>query len=558
MAAIYRLYLHITLFCLLQIILLYFHTFFFLKCECPGTSTEPPKPLEKNWTNSILKRSIEIENENNLLRKLLKTTEHKLSSNTVAGDGMRTLPRRKESKAMGSIEFRTLVTIILYEEMKTNFSCLKARTNYLQKLFPDVNILFTSRSTSIGSAFNLLFPKVKTKYFYFLNIERDFFENFENNVSRLLRDLQEVPELDFISGAVLNRDKLEIPCYRLNLCNWTLSQKYEYKRSIDEIMICDNIDSSFLGKTRSIRKIFPEKKTIFDERMEALATTDFFLRAKKAGAVCGIRPEVMIKVSRNSRCYQNITQDTRLQQYRKLLPFAHKHKVFRFEDTDSTLDLCGDDSPILGTDVCDEPTAHRIMLNGGHWAKQGTFAYPYIINNLRKCLFEVTDLLETKGILFYVDAGVALGALKMRSILPWDAGDVDIGVYHNNPSKFASIIESFAQKNNYTFKNLFSKDLIHVFCASGQGDKMGGLVSMFVEDKQPWELIKIKTNGRWIPYKQDIFKDMREEYNTRYLQHVMYDSNNHEKIHCTVEGHNACLPDFRKNDGTYSDLFCKV
>lgn len=552
----HRQYFHITLFCCLQITLLYLISSFFLKCEYPRTKPQDSEPLRKRFATSILKRSIELEYENSLLRKLLKTT-----ANTTSGDVLKLLPWRKESKKdKSSIKFEKLVTIILYEEMKTNVSCMEAKVKHLQKKFPGINILFTNETKTIGSTFNLLFPKVKTEYFYFLNVQNEFVENVNNNVCWLLYDLEEVPELDFISGSILNEDKLEIPCYRLNLCNWTLSQKYEYKRSIDEIMICDNIASSFLGRTRSINKLFPGKEPIFDEKMKALATTDFFLRAKKAGAVCGLRPEVMVKVKKDRKCSKNISQKNKLQKYQELLPFAHKHKVFRFKDTESahTLDLCGEDSPILGKDICNEAIAHRIMLDGGHWATSGTFAYPYIINNLQKCLFEVTDMLNTKGIPFYVDAGVALGAVKMRSILPWDAGDIDIGIYYESRNKFASIVKSFAKKHNYTFRNIYSEDLIHVFCASGLGDKMGGLVSMFLVDKEPEKLIKIKTNGRWISYKQNIFSEMRDQYKMNYLQHVIYESTSYQKIHCTVKGHNACLPDFRENDGTYSDLFCQV
>jgi hypothetical protein len=93
-----------------------------------------------------------------------------------------------------------------------------------------------------------------------------------------------------------------------------------------------------MGRTSSIKRIFHKRKHAFDEKLTMLSTTDFFLRAKKAGALSAVRPEVMLRASDDSKYNINATED-RLEYYQSLLPFAHKHNIFRFKHPDShTLD----------------------------------------------------------------------------------------------------------------------------------------------------------------------------------------------------------------------------
>jgi hypothetical protein len=174
------------------------------------------------------------------------------------------------------------------------------------------------------------------------------------------------------------------------------------------------------------------------------------------------------------------------------------------------------------------------MLVGGHWARSGTYAYPYIIRNLQHCLLTMADFLTSKGIPFSVDGGVALGAIKMRGVLPWDAGDVDMAVYYGLRYKLYSIIPKFAKEHDYIAKELFNQ--MQLFCVPSKlGERMGGLVSIFHKYEAPpaADFIKIKTNGRWIPYKREIFSTLRDHYKTSYLQHKMYESS--ENIHCTIQ-----------------------
>ena len=474
------------------------------------------------------------------------------------------LSRPENSEQTATVEtFSNSVTILVYNSQLSSPECTENQKTRLHEVFPRAAILTAKKEETVGSAFNSLFPRVKTKYFLFLDSSVELADySSDHSVRWLLHALINVPELDFVSGAVLNGSHLEIPCYRLLLCNWTLSQRYEYKRSVGELMICENIASSFMAKTASVRALFGSNSPPFDEKLPVLATTDFFLRAKQKGAVTGVRPEVFFTLS--TRCHTQRLTGKSKEKFQALLPFAEKHKVFRFKDADSNVvDLCANDSPLLGEGICSEEIAHKVMLDKGHWAFQGTFAYPFMIENLQRGMAAVAEFLESRNIVYYIAGGVPLGALKLRAILPWDAGDVDFFVYIENQEKLLNLAEKFAASHGYMVRSVQGQ--VQVFVTSGRvGMKMGGLMSLIPETgpvPNSAEFIKIKTNGRWIQYNKSVFREFRKYYGINYLQHRMYQSN--KITHCLREGHNACLPDFRTlgglkgTAGTFKEYFCE-
>jgi phosphorylcholine metabolism protein LicD len=79
-----------------------------------------------------------------------------------------------------------------------------------------------------------------------------------------------------------------------------------------------------------------------------------------------------------------------------------------------------------------------------------------------------------------------LGAVKVRGVLPWDAGDVDIFVYYKNPSKLFKIVSKFAKEYDFVVNVDHSdgQDQIQLYCAPSKiGSKMGGLVSLFIRER---------------------------------------------------------------------------
>ena len=477
---------------------------------------------------------------------------------------------RKDTTVKNTKHFSDLVTVILYQNPASQLleCAVQTRKKFLKKMFPELRVLTPDKAQlTIGSQFNYLFFRVKSKYFLFLDSSVELAEpSSDHSAGWLLHALEKVPELDFVSGSTLKPDNhLEIPCYRLLLCNWTLSQRYEYRRSVGELMICENIASSFMGRTSSIRGLFGENNPPFDANLPVMSTTDFFLRAKQKGAIAGVLPEVIFTHSK--RCQATHSSDDKQKRFQAFLPFAEKHRVFRFKDADSNVfELCTNDSPIAGEGICSEDVAHQIMLGGGHWAFEGTFAYPYMIDNLQHGMGIVAEFLESQNISYYVAGGVPLGALKFGGILPWDAGDVDFFVYIESSEKLYNLMKNFAAGRGYTVQIDAESDQVQVFCTPANvGMKMGGLMSLMVAKKpeaNSAQFMKMKVNGRWIPCNKSVFQEFRQYYGINYLQHHMYKSP--EVAHCLREGHNACLPDFRTLEGlqgtagTFSEYFCDL
>ncbi|KAK3699374.1 hypothetical protein QZH41_006557 [Actinostola sp. cb2023] len=548
-----------------ETIFVYLITTYVLKCKCNHTEEMLSKAVEDCLTemNSRLTQFQSNINDQKTEKPEIAQDEFGTTSSRPTTSITRILGRQRRHKLAYDYDtFEKLVTVISYRARGASYSCLESKKKDLRRVFQKLSILSVNskEQATIGFQFNSLISKVKTTYFLFLDSRHDLMDHTsDHSAGWLLHAMENVPELDFVSGSILDQDKLEIPCYRLKLCNWTLSQSYEYKKSMGDMMMCDSIASSFMGRTSSIRRIQRSKEFLFDENITSLSTTDFFLTVKRAGAICGVRPEVIFEVTSEKKCIEKEVPNRR-EKFQSLLPFAHKHKIFRFRDPDSNeLDLCDRDSPIVGEDICDEPISHKVMLDGGHWAYDGTFAYPYMIKNLQHCLFKVADFLTFKNIPFSIIGGVALGAVKMRGVLPWDAGDIDMVIYNYSLSELHTTMAHFARKHHFTAKRHESGQ-VQVFCAPHKiAEKVGGLVSMFVSDHDvKLEFVKIMTNGRWIPYRNDIFSHLREHYSVNYLQHKMYRSS--ELIHCKKKGHNACLPDFRHDGkaGTFKEYFCEL
>ena len=236
--------------------------------------------------------------------------------------------------------------------------------------------------------------------------------------------LEKYPELDFIGGSYLSKNKFYVPCNRYRLCRWTFSESYEYARFLDNVMICDGISSSFLARTRSIQNI----SEMFDSKMpDVVVLKDFFFRAKNYNLTAGTRPSMMFLIP-EFRSLHQLWMSREV--WNELVPFAVKHKVFIFKDFEGNLiELCNPNSPLSGKDLCIERNSHKLMLGGGHWAFNGVYAYPYLYDYLVKTLLEVTDHLDRHNISYRLVGGMSLGSIKMQSVLPWDSGDVDIHVF---------------------------------------------------------------------------------------------------------------------------------
>ena len=154
--------------------------------------------------------------------------------------------------------------------------------------------------------------------------------------------------------------------------------------------------------------------------------------------------------------------------------------------------------------------------------------------------------------------GVSLGALKTHSILPWEAGDIDIHVLGTSVPELLNMFRPWAKERGYVLRD-YRGQAVHVFCTPKEiGDTFGGLATIYPKPGPPLKYIKIKTDGIWVRYDRDLFVYILGKYGKGYLQHKLYHS--HTVVHCKIEGHNACLPNFQSifngKGGTYQHYFC--
>ena len=444
------------------------------------------------------------------------------------------------------------ITILLLKRSDQT-SSFETKLEKIKRMYSTSPVKWNDQqSSSMGESLNRMIKEIKTEYFVILEADASLSDKTNEGITTLWDALERYPEIDFIGGSYLSGDKFHVICQRYRLCKWTYSESYEYKRSLDNIMICDGTSASFMGRTKSMAKI----QGGFDTGISnLLVMKEFFVRAKAANVVVATRPSfILMHVGFQSLYDMWQSRDIS----RELISFAIKYKVFIFKDQEGNIiDLCSSTSPLSGKDVCIERNAHKHMLNNGHWAYQGLYTYPFVLSYLKITLKEVINFLEQHNVCYVLVGGVSLGAVKMHSILPWEAGDIDIQVYNTSIPQLLSLFRSWADKKGYVLQE--SPGSVRVFCTpKGVRDVSGGLATIFPKPGTPPKYVRIKTNGIWVRYERDLFEAILKKYGQGYLQHKLYHSET--IVQCKIKGHNACLPDFQSifngKGGTYQEYFC--
>ena len=351
------------------------------------------------------------------------------------------------------------------------------RLDRLRRMLQKSTFLWNdNKDSNLAVTLNEIIPKIKTEYFVVLEPNVIPSDRPEEGLTLLWNALEKYPELDFVGGSYLSANKrFHVPCNRYRLCRWTFSESYEYVRFLDNVMVCDGISSSFMVRTSSIQNM----SKAFDPNMpDVVVHKDFFFRAKRYNLTAGTRPSMMFLIGEFPSLYQlwmsrEITNE--------LVPFAIKHKVFIFKDIEGNLiELCGPTSPLSGKDLCMERNSHNLMLNGGHWAYKGLYAYPYLYKYLVTTLLEVTDHLDRYNVSYRLVGGMSLGSIKMQSVLPWDSGDVDIHVFGMSLKEIYMLFEPLKNEKGYIVRLM--SDQVHVFCTPRNvGDLSGGIATIFPE-----------------------------------------------------------------------------
>ena len=504
-----------------------------------------------------------LSRENSRLKQAIEDMASKTPDNSLPYLGKGNVNSVSEGRSEGTVTSEVInknprkflpseVTILLLKRSEQT-SAFETKLKTIKRMFSASPVKWNDKSSSIGESLNHMVKEIKTEYFAVLEADVSFSNKTNEGITTLWDALERYPEIDFIGGSYLSGDKFHVICQRFKLCKWAYSESYEYKRSLDNTMICDGTSASFMGRTKSMAKV----QGGFDAGIsDLLVIKDFFVRAKAANVVVATRPSFVLSHVGFKSLYE-MWQSRDIS--KELVSFAIKYKVFIFKDEEgNTIDLCSSTSPLSGKDICIEKNAHKHMLNNGHWAYQGLYTYPFLLGYLKVTLREVTSFFEQHNVNYTMVGGVSLGAVKMHSILPWEAGDIDIFVFDKSIQELLNMFEPWAKERGYVLRN-YRGQAVHVFCTPKEiGDVSGGLATIFPRPGPPPKFIKIKTNGIWVRYDRNHIEYLLGKYGKGYLQHKVYRS--HANIRCEIKGHNACMPDFQSifngKGGTYQEFFC--
>jgi len=462
--------------------------------------------------------------------------------------------------------FSSRVTVVTFCEDEHAIKNL----NRISNVYPKVQILFGTREQldSKAEALNELIKRVDTEYFLHLDEYHQIDSAAsEQSVGWLLETLEEIKSLDIVGGSVLveegykdEDDSLEIPCYRLHHYNYTYWETYEYEESILDIMVCQRTSTSFLANTTT----FKQSGLSFDPRVKKMLFEDFFLEAKKRGLVVGTKPEVYFTVPKSYHKEQSAIQHVVSEFVPDLIPFGLKHQVMTIVDINKqTLYICeryslnGKNSQLFEDEelLCDYGKTQKYWQME-HWAYGGMYAPPTMMFALKRALKISGDFFDEKGWTWGLAGGAALGAVKLRGLLPWEAGDIDLNINVDKKECLKIIQNEFIPRHpDYEVRDF---DYHEILIRPKEG--FGGYVTIFFNN----EVTDIKRSYRMsldgyqasVPYQ--MFKEHRAYYGVYYLQHKQYKQYFLQPLQCS-EDSNTCLPDYSKLDngrgGMWKEFF---
>jgi hypothetical protein len=519
------------------------------------------------WTNrelesEIIQLNLDAESLKVQLEKIHKTCKDK-----VVGAFPRIpathIVTHSDAEAKGLDAGKNVTFIVLYlADSKHSWSCIKNQVNSIKGAFPEAKILQSVVSTntdniklvlgvktvgifhSRAEALNMAIKEVKTPYF--MVMQPEFIiepKGSDTGVEWLHHALVVTPGVDIIGGSVLlSNNELVVPCYSLNFCNWTMTQKYEYKRSFGEIMICDEASHSFMARKDIIAQF---KDELFDKSLqdEGYMFIDFFLRAKNLDLTTANRPEVLF-VQQNLCAPQKISSAANME---NAIPFARKYQIMQFKNPENKLyNIC---EASRSTNIC---TTENVLkeFKFPNWYEDGMFAYPFVIKQAIQTLEVVSDQLRKADINFSLRGETLYGAVMTKSVLPWGRlNSIQLTVFDTKTT-----VTKFASANRYVHK--ISGDIITLtvqvpnFLAPMK-------VEINMQSSDNVKFVNIRVNGKLYPAPFDPIAQLKKEYGENFLQGE--DGKTESDFSCKVEKHHACMPAMHsRGASTYQENYCEI
>ena len=466
-----------------------------------------------------------------------------------------------ETKGLDIAENVTFILLYLADG-KDAWLCIKNQVQSIKTAFPNAKIFKTDITSSaenikvvtgvktIGifrnraNGLNNAIKKVSTPYF--MVVEPGFLiepKGADTGIEWLHHALVITPGVDIIGGSVLlNNKELVVPCYSLNLCNWTITQKYEYTRSFGEIMICDEVSHSFMARKEIITKFGGE---LFDKDLDFgdYMFVDFSLRAKNLKLTTANRPEVLF-VQQNLCVPQPVSNAVNMEH---AIPFARKHQIMHFKNPENIIHSICEAS--TSKDIC---TAENMLkdFKFPNWYDAGMFAYPFVIKQAIQTLEIVSGQLQKANIPFALRSETLYGAVMTKSILPWgQLTSIQLSVFgaKSDITKFA---ETYQYKINTNADTLTLNVQVPNFSASMK-------VEIVVKSSENVKFVNVRVNGKLYPAPLNPIAELQNNYGDNYLQGE--DGKTGMKFSCKEENHHACMPAMpTRGASTYQENYCKI
>ena len=519
------------------------------------------------WTNKKLENEIEQLNLDAETLKVQLENIHQTCKDGVVGAFPRIpathIVTHSDAEAKGLDVGKNVTFIVLYfADNKHSWSCIKNQVQSIKVAFPQAKILESAITTNAenikmvsgvkkvgifhnrAEALNVALKQVDTPYFMVL--QPDFIiepKDSDTGIEWLHHALVVTPGVDIIGGSVLLSNKeLVVPCYSLNFCNWTMTQKYEYKRSFGEIMICDEVSHSFMARKGIITQFQDE---LFDKNLQPAdyMFIDFFLRAKKLDLTTANRPEVLF-VQQNSCSPQKVSSAVDME---NAIPFAKKYQILQFKNPENKiLNIC---DASISTNIC---TTENMLkkFKFPNWYDNGMFAYPFVIKQAIHTLEILSDQLRKAGIIFSLRGETLYGAVMTKSILPWGRlKSIQFSVFGSKTR-----ITKFASANSYEHKDSGDTITLTVQVPNFSAPMN---VEINVESADNVKFVNVRVNGKLYPAPFDPIAQLKKDYGENYLRGE--DSKTGSDFSCKVENHHACMPTMpSRGASTYQENYCEI
>lgn len=413
------------------------------------------------------------------------------------------------------------------------------QTVQLAKKFNDIQLIpFGKESVSAGKVWNKVLKIVKTPYTL---IARDIiYFNSYARLERQIRVINSIPSIGVAGGAFRNlTGHWKVGCHQSEIKNYFLKYFEGYRYSAHDCMFCDYLEGPFVAKTSILHDI-----PFSEELPSEIVLDDWFLQLKQADILVLNCPDVMYFT-------WGVPQSIRSKRETWAV-LARQWEINRIYIPPNTLLFYS----------CKEV---GLTCKPFSWAKSYLLPSCCLVQIARA--FRAFDTFSKEKFLRYeIEAGSVLGAVKLRSFMPWDLdGDVtfeskDYVTFYKAQNRFRNKgfkLDSFEEPNNKSF-GYFLFHTPDIYFEMWGFDKFS---TMFLPSELRRNPTKVNVHGVWINAQSNPGLYARNRYGPNYLKHAQswihlgmkssWDQYNSGRwLPCPKRYHHACLDHYSVDGNT--------